>query len=177
VARARTARTAVGIGLTSVVLVLAIGLANADEIEKSDPEGDTKGTPIQSSFDFRKERVKHAGNGHGTFNIITHTVVSWTRAGYKSVVLEIKSGEDPFFAYVRKKPHKKAAVYNYYTDQKIADAKYKKLSARSFSFTFDTEFMGHPDRYGWRWRVLAKDDKTYDKLPNSGLMWHNLDVH
>lgn len=150
------------------------GVGGADVTSKTDAKGDTKGSPVQSSFDFKSAKVEHAGTGHGAGDVMIHTVTAHERAGYKSVLLDLKTGEDDFYAYVRKKPHKKAAIYNYYTHKKIGTAKYKKLSNRSFSFTFSMEEFGLPSQYAWRWRTLAEEDKIYDKLPNKGIIWHDL---
>jgi hypothetical protein len=108
-----------------------------------------------------------------------HTAVSWTRAGYKSVVLDLKTGEDEFFATVMKKPRKKAGIYNYFSGEYIGPAQYKKISAKSFSFTFSMEEFGLPGRYAWRWRTIAKgstdpNPKFYDTIPNKGVVWHDL---
>ena len=56
----------------------------------------------------------------------------------------------------------------------MADARYRRLSDRRFSFKFSTEFMGFPEKYGWRWRVPNTAGKTYDKVPNKGWVWHDL---
>ena len=161
-------------------LVLSMsGLALADETKKSDPQGDTQGQPLQSAFDFRSARVRHAGTGHGAGDVMIHAVVAWKRAGYKSVVLDLKTGRDEFYATVMKKPRKKAAIYNYYSGEYIGPAQYKKISDRSFSFTFSMEEFGLPDRYAWRWRSIAKGStevrpKAYDTVPNQGVVWHDL---
>ena len=108
-----------------------------------------------------------------------HTVVAWKRAGYKSVVLDLKTGEDDFYATVLKRPRKKAAIYNYYSGEYIGPAQYKKISDRSFSFTFSMEEFGLPHQYAWRWRTIARGSteprpKSYDKIPNRGIVWHDL---
>ena len=162
-----------------VAFLLIGGLAFADEASRSDQRGDTNGQPLQSSFDFRSARVRHAGTGHGAGDVMIHTVVSWKRAGYKSVVLDLKTGGDEFFATVMKKPRKKAAIYNYYSGKYIGPARYNKISDRSFSFTFSMEEFGLPGRYAWRWRTIAKGStefkpKSYDKIPNKGVVWHDL---
>lgn len=166
------------LGLLVVGLVVG-GMALADETKKSDPRGDTKGAPKQSAFDFRSASVHHGGTGHEGGDIMVHTVVAWKRAGYKSVVLDLKTGEDRFYATVMKKPRKKAAIYNYYSGDYIGPAKYKKISDRSFSFTFSSEEFGKPEAYAWRWRAIAEGStefkpKSYDKLPNKGIVWHDL---
>ena len=166
------------LALATLVLLVG-GLAVADETKKGDPQGDTRGLPMQSPFDFRSAWVRHEGTGHGAGDIMIHKVVSWKRAGYRSVVLDLKTGGDDFYATVRKRPGKRAGIYNYYSGEYIGPARYKKITDRSFSFTFSMEEFGLPDRYAWRWRTLAKGStdvrpRAYDKVPNRGVVRHVL---
>lgn len=172
-------KTSLRIVAVAVLALSFAGFALADTTQKSDRKGDTKGEPMQSSFDFKSAKVEHAGTGHGAGDVMIHTVTAWKRAGYKSVVLDLKTGEDEFYATVQKKPRQKAAIYNYYSGEKIGTAKYTKISGRSFSFTFSMEEFGLPGRYAWRWRTIAKgstdfEQKSYDKVPNKGIIWHDL---
>ena len=150
-------------------------LAFADEQRKTDRKGDLKGVADESrGFDLKSASVVHVGRD--TFR---HRVTSWNAGGISTVALEIASevGSRPSH-FVRKPRGKKAGIYMYTRRgaKRVAGARFKKHSRKSFSFTIDMEFAGLPPKYGWRWVIPNPDafGQYVDRLPNRGLVTHDI---
>ncbi|HYH59945.1 MAG TPA: hypothetical protein VD790_12110 [Thermoleophilaceae bacterium] len=153
--------------LLTLGLAATASLAMADRTQKSDARGDHNGGP----FDLRSATVGHAGR-----DVVKHRVRGWKAGGVKSLRLEIggTSGRPSFFVA---KLGRKAGMYQYTEEgpKRRGPAKLTKHSKKSYSFKFDMEIFGHPTRYGWRWIVVTPDKPNgADKLPNSGVVTHNL---
>ena len=154
----------------ALAATISAPVASADVQNRSDPRGDTKGKEVGDAFDFRSARANHTER-RGT---VRHRATSWIRAGATGVRLELQTDDRPGADYyVTKPPGKRPVVRNVYTNERLRGrARFKKHTAKSFSFTFNLGFAGYPPVYKWRWVTVAKGEQTFDALPNSGFVRH-----
>ena len=161
--------------LCLIASLAVAALAFADEQRKTDKRGDLKGVSGDAKgFDFRSASVAHAGP-----DTYRHRVTSWNAdaKGMPSVVLEIGTGGSRPSHFVQKPRGKKAGVYMYTRRgaKRVAGAKFKRHSSKSFSLTFNIGFAGLPEEYRWRWVIPNPDTfKPIDKLPNRGMVTHDV---
>ena len=89
--------------------------------------------------------------------------------------LEIGTGGDGRPAYFVARFEGKAGVYAFTRtgSKRIAPARFRRHSRRSYSFTFSVEPMGLPPKYRWRW-VVVDPDNPGDRLPNRGFVTHDI---
>ena len=151
----------------TALLALTASLAIADETQKSDRRGDHRGGP----FDLRSASVGHAGR-----DVVKHRVTGWSAGSVRPLRLELggRSGRPGFFVA---KFERRAGLYQYTERGPVrrGPAKLTKHSSKSYSFTLDLAYLGHPEEYGWRW-IVSTDayPAGADKLPNRGYVVHDV---
>ena len=162
------------IGRVMAAVVACAGFASvaiADTQQRVDPKGDVKGASRSETFDLKAASTAHRGR-----DVFVHRVSGY-RAGSRAirlVRLELATGGGRPGYYVQKKG-RRAGVYMYGRsgDRRVAGAVFIKHSPRSFSFRFNLEFAGLPDRYRWRLLVTKPGELGFsDKLPNRGFVSH-----
>ena len=157
--------------LVVVAALASPALVMANVTSKTDPKGDTKGTPDGAGFDLRSASADDLGGG----GKVVHTVKSWATAKPGAVVLELKTSNvssKPDFSAYKPRSGGPAQVVDH-RGKKVAGASYAKVSG-GFKLTFSLGFAGNPPSYKWRWRVYGADG-TYDLLPNKGWVSHTVD--
>ena len=151
--------------LAAALAAGSTAVALADVAVRSDPRETTT-----AAFDLRTARTSHGGR-----DVVVHQVTGYAAtARLDRVRLEIDTGGSPAMEVYVRRAGTGAGIYDIRTNRRRAGATRVRHSPVSWSLRFSMQFAGLPERYRWRWRVIGPDNRTFDLLPNRGLVTHNL---